>query len=94
MENPIADCFSDRLNELESSCRSLSGTPPDIDLPYDLVMQFSPLPKVPILMLFNDHDDEFPARCSVLFEKSAEKYLDAECLAIIGALLSYRLRHS
>jgi len=94
VENPIASCFSDRLNELERSCRLLGGEPPDVDLPYDLVMQFSPLPKIPLLMLFNDRDDEFQVKCSVLFEKSAENYLDAECLAIIGALFSYLLRRS
>jgi len=94
VEVPIAGCFSDRLNELKGSCGSLGGVPPDVNLPYDLVMQFSSLPKVPILMLFNDRDDEFQAKCSVLFEKSAESYLDAECLAIIGALFSYLLRHT
>lgn len=94
VEKSIADCFSGRLKELERSGRSLGGTPPDMDLSYDLVMQFRPLPKIPILLLFNDRDDEFQATCSVLFEKSAEKYLDAECIAIIGALFSYLLRNT
>ncbi|MBW2248424.1 MAG: DUF3786 domain-containing protein, partial [Deltaproteobacteria bacterium] len=35
---------------------------------------------------------EFPAHCSILFERRAEKYLDAECLAILGMLLSVYLR--
>ncbi|CAN2041866.1 hypothetical protein GMMP15_50054 [Candidatus Magnetomoraceae bacterium gMMP-15] len=35
-------------------------------------------------MLFNDADDEFEAKCSVLFERRAEKYLDLECLAMLG----------
>ena len=39
-------------------------------------------------MLFNDEDDEFSARCLVLFERRAERYLDMECLAIVGWLLS------
>ena len=42
------------------------------------------LPKVPMLLLFNDKDDEFPAQCSVLFEKRAKKFLDMECLAMVG----------
>jgi hypothetical protein len=37
-----------------------------------------------MLLLFNDKDDEFPAQCSVLFEKRAEKFLDMECLAMVG----------
>jgi hypothetical protein len=55
-------------------------------------MQFNALPRVPVLLLFNDADDEFPAHCSLLFEGRAEKYLDAECLAILGMLLSVYLR--
>lgn len=39
-------------------------------------------------MLFNDGDDEFSARCLVLFERRAEKYLDMERLAIVGWLLA------
>jgi hypothetical protein len=50
------------------------------------------LPKVPSLLLFNDKDDEFPAQCSVLFEKRADKFLDMECLAMVGMLLSEYLR--
>jgi hypothetical protein len=50
-------------------------------------MQFNALPKIPVLMLFNDTDDEFPAQCAVLFERRAEKYLDMECLAMVGMLL-------
>jgi hypothetical protein len=55
-------------------------------------MQFNPLPRVPLLLLFNDADDEFPAHCSLLFERRAEKYLDAESLGILGMLLSVYLR--
>jgi hypothetical protein len=55
-------------------------------------MQFFALPKVPVLMLFNDADEEFAARCAVLFERRAEKYLDMECLAMVGMLLFERLK--
>jgi len=50
-------------------------------------VQFPALPKIPVLMLFNDADEEFPARCRVLFERRAENYLDMECLAMVGMLL-------
>ena len=40
----------------------------------------------------NDEDEGFPPHCSLLFEKHADKYLDAECLAILGMLLSTYLR--
>jgi len=92
VEQPVAKHFSGRLDELKASCDMLGGYQPFIKLSYELSVQFSPLPKVPLLLLYNDADDEFPAHCSILFERRAEKYLDAECLAILGMLLSVYLR--
>jgi hypothetical protein len=50
-------------------------------------MQFDALPRVPVMLLFNDADDEFPAKSSVIFERRAEHYLDSECLAMVGRCL-------
>ena len=50
-------------------------------------MQFKALPKIPVLLLFNDADNEFAAQCMVLFERRAENYLDMECLAMVGMVL-------
>jgi hypothetical protein len=81
---PIADSFSARLADLDIAAKNIGGYPPADDFPYDLSLQFDALPKVPLLMLFNDKDEEFPAQCSVLFEKRVEKLLDMECLAMVG----------
>jgi hypothetical protein len=81
---PIAETFSSRLAELETAGKKIGGCPPIEEYPYDLAMQFDALPKIPILLLFNDKDDEFSAQCSLLFERRAEKYLDMEGLAMVG----------
>ncbi len=86
-EAPLAKYFSGRLKDLEAACRGIHGHPPVAKFSYDLCMQFKALPKIPILMLFNDADDEFSAHCMVLFERRAENYLDMECLAMVGMLL-------
>ena len=86
-EAPLAKYFSGRVNQLEVASRKIKGHPPEATYSYDLCMQFDALPKIPILLLFNDTDDEFPAQCAVLFERRAEKYLDMECLAMVGMLL-------
>jgi hypothetical protein len=57
-------------------------------------MQFNALPQVPLVMLFNDADDEFSATCSVLFQRRAENYLDPECLAMLGRCLFTHLRNA
>lgn len=86
-EAPLAKYFSGRLKDLEAACRGIHGHPPAATFSYDLCMQFDALPKIPVLMLFNDADKEFPAQCMVLFERRAEDYLDMECLAMVGMLL-------
>jgi len=87
-ERAIARHFSGRLPALDDACRELGGQPCVSELAYDLKMIFYSLPKIPLFLLFNDADEEFPARCAVLFEKRAEKYLDMECLAVLGWLLA------
>lgn len=87
-EKPISRMFSGRLSELKRACSELSGRPVDVGVSSDLTIRFDALPKVPVLMLFNDEDEDFPAQCSLLFERRAEKYLDMECLAIAGWLPS------
>jgi len=83
---PIAQGFSGRVSELERAGKKMAGYSPDEKFPYDFCMQFDALPKIPLLLLFNDQDDEFPAQCSVLFEKRTEKFIDMECLAMMGML--------
>ena len=86
-EAPLAKYFSGHLKDLEAACRGIHGHPPAATFSYDLCMQFKALPKIPVLLLFNDADDEFAAQCMVLFERRAENYLDMECLAMVGMLL-------
>jgi len=83
---PLAETFSGRVPELENAGKKMGGYPPGEQFPYDLCLQFDALPKVPLLLLFNDRDDEFPAQCGVLFEKRTEKFIDMECLAMVGML--------
>ena len=91
-ERPIARNFSNRLEDLAAACEKLGGKDPDMALNYQLIMKLYPLPKVPVLLLFDDIDEEFPAQCKVLFERRAEQYLDPECLAIMGTLLNNFLK--
>ena len=92
VERAIAACFEGRLDDMKEASKLLAGYPPDIEVAYDLATQFDALPRVPVMLLFNDADDEFPAKSSVLFERRAEKYLDAECLAMVGRLLFTSLK--
>jgi hypothetical protein len=85
--NPIAEMFSGRPSALERAGEKLGGYSPVETFSYDVSMQFDALPRIPVLLLFNDRDEEFPAQCSVLFEKRTEAYLDMECVAMVGMLI-------
>ncbi len=91
VEKPIANHFSGKPENLKRACEKLGGKAPDLKTTHDVSFRFQALPKAPILLLFNDADEEFPPACSVLFKKSLEKYLDMESAAILGQLISKKL---
>mgnify|MGYP001236358880 FL=1 len=90
-EHEIEKNFTGKLPDLEKACIVSGGKAFDADFSYDLSMWLKPLPKVPVIMLFNDEYEVFRSKCVILFEKCAEKYLDMECLALIGMHLAGHL---
>lgn len=92
VEGPLASAYSGNVGVLEKAAAILGGSLTDMDIACDLCRRFTPLPKVPLLLVFNDADDDFPASASLLFEKRASTYLDAESQAILGHALSNRLQ--
>jgi Domain of unknown function (DUF3786) len=93
-EQAIVKGFSGRLPELIEACRRTGGVPHEADMPYELSVRFEALPRVSLLLLFNDRDDEFPAGCTMLFNRHAESYLDPESLAMTGSFLARSLNHA
>lgn len=91
-ERAIEKHFSGRLDELSKASEEFGGIHHEMSISYDLSMQFNALPLISLLLLFNDGDDEFPAKCTVLFQKHAEFYLDPESLAMSGAFLAMSLK--
>ena len=89
---PIARHFEGQVEKLEQRCLALGGRPFDTDVLCQLAFQFRALPRVPIFLLFNDADEDFPSQCTLLFQKDAASYLDMECLAMVGSTLAYRLQ--
>lgn len=87
----LETAFSGRLDLLEKACQKLGAAPLQDEAAYDRSFMFAALPRIPVLLRFNDSDDEFPAHCSILFRQSAEHYLDMESLAIAGTFLAGNL---
>ena len=91
-ERVIESNFAGKLNELNRACEKLEGSHHEMKISYDISIQLTALPRVSLLLLFNDRDEEFPAKCKVLFQKHAEYYLDPESLAMTSAFLARSLR--
>jgi uncharacterized protein DUF3786 len=70
-ERPITRHFSGKLELLEKKCLEQGGNPYETDVSCDLAMQFQALPMVPVFLIFNDADEDFPSQCTVLFQKNA-----------------------
>ncbi len=87
-EKAIVRHFSGRLPQLKEACQQMGGRPSDLEVSYQIAVRFEALPQVPMLLFFNDEDEEFPAQGTLLFQKKAPQYLDMECLAILGWFLA------
>lgn len=92
-EQPISKAFTGKSDDLKRACMVLGGEPGEAPYSCDMAIEFPVLPKVKLLMVFNDQDEEFPAECSILFEKHADAYLDMECLAMLGMVLATWLKN-
>ncbi|MEE4263657.1 MAG: DUF3786 domain-containing protein [Desulfobacteraceae bacterium] len=84
----IASTFAGRLNDLEAACRDLGGVTEVDAVSSDLFMKFQALPGVPQYLIFNDRDDVFPADSHLLFQRSAESYLNLKSLFVLGTFLA------
>jgi hypothetical protein len=90
----IAKRYSGNISRLKSAAGALGGRPPDAEYPYDLSAVFTVLPRIPVLFLYNDADAQFPAQASILFERRAEHFLDAECRVMVGWYLFEYLKRA
>lgn len=91
VEGEIKKHFSHLRHDLKQAGLPLGGYTPDMDLSYDFAMAFDALPRLPLLLLFNFPEDGFPSSCSVLFKGQADRLLDPESLAILGAVFARKL---
>ncbi|MFC1868393.1 DUF3786 domain-containing protein [Thermodesulfobacteriota bacterium] len=46
------------------------------------------MPRIPVVLRFNDADNLCPAQCSILFRQSAEIFLDFRSMGITGTFLT------
>ncbi len=83
----IENAFSKKLREFKKKCKEMCGMPLS-NASYDLCMRFTALPKIPVIVQFNDADEIFPAKAVFLFHDDAVQYLDLKSLAGITTYMA------
>jgi len=86
----LEETFSGNIELLKEKSLKIGGEILVSDM-YDVSLRFFAFPKIPVVVNFNDCDDLFAAKCSVLYRSTAAHYLDMECLAVTGTLLAGKL---
>ncbi|MBU7014774.1 MAG: DUF3786 domain-containing protein [Theionarchaea archaeon] len=86
--NPLLPVFGSNTDIFEECCSYFEGERQSFG---DASFTIRALPLVPITLVLWKRSDEFPPRCSILYDTSASQVLATEALAHLGELLSHRL---
>ncbi len=91
VEKPIEKKFDGKIEELKTEGKSLGGIDITDEIESsDLSLEFHPLPRIPIRLIFRDgiQEDGIDADVKLLFDKTVTEHLDIESIMF----LSERLR--
>ena len=93
VEEVIAKNFSGNVDALKDACGRLGGIKADMPGNQDAAYAFRFFPHYPALLLFSDAvpDEDFPAQCRLLLDKTAPRYLDIESIVVLGEEFATRL---
>jgi hypothetical protein len=88
MKDPLIHEFSGCYGRFARAMTSLGGTESPTAGPGKHVWRFQPLPKILCQIVFYEADEEFPTDIQIMFDTSATRFLDFECLAFMtGAMI-------
>ena len=93
LEKKLADHFGGRAVQLKERAAQLGGEPVAVGEDADFQAVFTPLPQVPLLLLFWDAEAEegFAPQAHLLFDASVTDYLDLEGMLFLVEHLMERL---
>ncbi len=86
----IETTFSGRAERLKERCLAL-GAAEVQSIGYDISFRFRALSRIPILLNFNDAEENLPAMASFLFHDNVRAYLDLECMTVLTTYLTGEL---
>lgn len=87
---PLARHYAASAAALVDAVEAMGGVPEAS--PADRAWRIPALPRVPLLLMWWDADDEFEARAELLFDETASHHLPTDGCAVLGSWLSAMLR--
>lgn len=75
--SPVLARFGHDPEGFSSRCAALGGVPMQMA---DVAFRLRPFPRIPLVYLLWKGDEEFPARLSVLFDRSIERHFAADAI--------------
>jgi hypothetical protein len=93
VEDVIANHFAGNVRGLKNTCELLGGVQTEVRGNHDAAYEFRLFPHYPVLLLFYDAvpEEDFPAQCKLLLDKTAPQYLDIESIVVLGEELAGRM---
>jgi hypothetical protein len=91
-EEPLRALF-DRDAGLAERALERIGAAREPGTPAPVAWKLLALPRVPVLILYWPQEEEFPSKCKVLFDATADRYLDVESLTFLIEGLAKNLEH-
>ena len=79
---PFAATFDGHAGELKQALLQMGGLPLSTG---DVGYQIHVFPCIPMRVLFWDGDEEFPAQCNLLFDRSATDFIHVESIVSIAS---------
>ena len=96
VEEEIARRFSGDAAGLIVACERMGGRRSYAKGNHDAAFEFLFFPHYPALLLFYDAvpEENFPAQCKLLLDRTAPRYLDIESMVVLGEEFASRLTSS
>jgi hypothetical protein len=93
VEDVIARHFAGNIEALSSACERFGGVKAAVQGGHDATYEFRFFPHYPALLLFSDAvpEENFPAQCRLLLDRTAPRYLDIESMVVLGEEFATRL---
>jgi hypothetical protein len=93
VEEEIAKRFSGNVAGLKAACERMGGRKAEAKGGHDAAYEFRFFPHYPALLLFYDAvpEENFPAQCKLLLDRTSPSYLDIESMVVLGEEFAARL---